>query len=142
MVSGFRSTLDAVCCLYATAPFVQANDLEVAQNYLQKTPSLSFVFSATSFSSPIQRAFTKDAQSGLARMLYPALFYKRSQDLEPAYHDAAQFYWGRPEAWLNSTNLFENSRPYLLPRWRVQDIDEEEDWIRAEHLYWASTKVT
>ena len=75
-------------------------------------------------------------------MFYPELFYKRSQDLKTAYHDAAQFYWGRPEAWLNNKNLFENSRPYLMPRWRVQDIDEEEDWIRAECLYWASTKLT
>ena len=134
--------LESVCCLYATAPFVQCHDLESSQKYLQSTPSLSFVFSATSFASSIHRAFAIDSQSGLASMFYPELFHKRSQDLKTAYHDAAQFYWGRPEAWLSNKNLFENSRPYLMPRWRVQDIDEEEDWIRAECLYWASTKLT
>jgi len=59
-------------------------------------------------------------------------FAKRSQDLEPAYHDAGQFYWGRPQAWLNSENLFEGSKSLVLPSWRVQDIDTQEDWIRAE----------
>jgi N-acylneuraminate cytidylyltransferase len=65
-------------------------------------------------------------------MLQPKEFCKRSQDLEPAYHDAGQFYWGRPQAWLQSGNLFEGSKPLILPRWRVQDIDTENDWIQAE----------
>ena len=43
-----------------------------------------------------------------------------------------RFYWGRPQAWLNSRNLFEFSKPLLLPRWRVQDIDTEDDWTQAE----------
>ena len=136
--SGYH--LDAICCLYATAPFAQAYDIEAAQNDLHTTPGLRFVFSATSFPSPIERAFTIDPQSGLASMINPELFDKRSQDLQTVFHDAAQFYWGRPEAWLKSKNLFESSKPYLLPRWRVQDIDDEDDWIRAEQLYGASTK--
>ena len=65
-------------------------------------------------------------------MLQPAQFSKRSQDLVAAYHDAGQFYWGRPQAWLNTQNLFEGSKALFLPRWRVQDIDTEDDWIRAE----------
>lgn len=137
--SGYH--LDSICCLYATAPFVKPHDLETAKTYLLSTPRLSFVFSATSFASPIQRSFSIDSLSGLANMLHPDLFYKRSQDLEVFYHDAAQFYWGRPEAWMTSKNLFQNSRPYLLPRWRVQDIDEEDDWIYAERLYWASNRL-
>ena len=65
----------------------------------------------------------------------------RNQDLEPAYHDAAQFYWGRAQAWLFAGNLFESSMPLILPRWRVQDIDTEDDWIRAELLYEASSRI-
>ena len=65
-------------------------------------------------------------------MWEPENFAKRSQDLEAAYHDAGQFYWGRPEAWLQTENLFEGSKPLILPRWRVQDIDTEEDWCLAE----------
>ena len=60
----------------------------------------------------------------------------RSQDLEPAFHDAGQFYWGRSEAWLEQRPLFtEKSRMCVLPRYRVQDIDTEEDWERAELIF-------
>ena len=67
-------------------------------------------------------------------MFYPEYVNTRSQDLTEAYHDAGQFYWGRDHAWLNNSNLFEGSLPLVLPRWRVQDIDTEDDWIRAELL--------
>lgn len=132
----------AVCCLYATAPFVEPSEIAKGLYLLDQAAVDRFVFTATAYASPVQRALRIDLASGVAQMMQPEEFNKRSQDLETAYHDAAQFYWGRPEAWLNSLNLFEGSRPYLLPRWRVQDIDEEEDWIRAEYLYWTLTKPT
>ena len=59
----------------------------------------------------------------------------RSQDLEDFYHDAGQFYWANAKRWCDDSNLFESGRPLLLPRWRVQDIDTEEDWKRAEILH-------
>ncbi len=68
-------------------------------------------------------------------MWQPNNFSKRSQDLEDAYHDAGQFYWGRSIAWLTASNLFQGSQMLLLPRWRVQDIDTEDDWKRAELMY-------
>ena len=63
---------------------------------------------------------------------------KRSQDLEEAYHDAGQFYWGRSKDYLSSTGMFSNkSLPVVLPRHLVQDIDTPEDWLRAELMYQA-----
>lgn len=124
----------AVCCLYATAPFVKPADLVEAWQLLEQAPAGSFVFTATSFPFPIQRAIRIDA-AGRSTMFHPEHFNTRSQDLEEAYHDAGQFYWAHPEAWATSLNLFENCRPLILPRWRVQDIDTEEDWIRAELLH-------
>ena len=122
----------AVCCLYATAPFVLPVDIKKGFEMLAQVGSESFIFSATPYSSPIHRALRLDPHSGEARMWCPEQFSKRSQDLEPAYHDAGQFYWGRADAWLKSSNLFEGSRPLLLPRWRVLDIDTEDDWAMAE----------
>ena len=124
----------AVCCLYATAPFVQPGDLVEAARLLEQAPPHSFVFTATSFPFPIQRAIRIDAE-GRSSMIQPEHINTRSQDLEEAHHDAGQFYWGRPSAWASSGNLFDDGRPLLLPRWRVQDIDTEEDWIRAELLH-------
>jgi pseudaminic acid cytidylyltransferase len=124
----------AVCCLYATAPFVRPADLVEAGQLLEQSPASSFVFTATSFPFPIQRAIRIDA-AGRSAMAYPEHFNTRSQDLEEAFHDAGQFYWARPEAWATSLNLFDDGRPLILPRWRVQDIDTEEDWTRAELLH-------
>jgi N-acylneuraminate cytidylyltransferase len=71
-------------------------------------------------------------------MLYPEYRDARSQDLEEAYHDAGQFYWGRAEAWLGRREIFSGSSvPVILPRHRVQDIDTPEDWERAEWMFHA-----
>jgi pseudaminic acid cytidylyltransferase len=126
--------VEALCCLYATAPFVQPVDLAEAARLLEQAPPHSFVFTATSFPFPIQRAIRINAD-GRSSMIQPEQFNTRSQDLEEAYHDAGQFYWGRPAAWVSSRNLFDDGRPLLLPRWRVQDIDTEEDWHRAELMH-------
>lgn len=128
---------NAVCCLYATAPFVQAAELRQGRELLNAVAHDRFVFTATSYASPIQRALKLDPLGGEAHMWQPELFNQRCQDLEAAYHDAGQFYWGRPLAWLTVSNLFEGSRPLLLPRWRVQDIDTPDDWHRAELMHQA-----
>lgn len=124
----------AVCCLYATAPFVQPADLAAGAQLLQRAPTGSFVFSATSFPFPIQRAIRIDA-AGRSAMVHPEHFNTRSQDLEEMFHDAGQFYWARPSDWENSHDIFKDGLPIILPRWRVQDIDTEEDWICAEMLH-------
>lgn len=125
--------LKSVCCLYATAPFLRAADIRGAQEILEVEGS-DFVFSATDFPSPIFRSFGLN-EAGNVKMFFPEHFRTRSQDLPAAYHDAAQFYWGRKEAWLENKAIFaEYSKPYIIPRWRVQDIDTQDDWIRAEVL--------
>ena len=123
-----------VCCLYATAPFVRASDLKNGLELIKKQKEDKFVFTATNFSFPIQRAIRLNSK-GISSMFYPKHFNTRSQDLEKAYHDAGQFYIAKPKIWLEKSNLFENSTPILIPNWRVQDIDEEDDWFRAEIMH-------
>ncbi len=128
--------LTAVCCIYATAPFIRDQDIKRALELLE-SGTWQYVFAATSFAAPIYRSFRQTTSGGL-EMLFPQYFPTRSQDLPEALHDAGQFYWGRPEAWLSSAKVFDDrSTVVLLPRWRVHDIDSEEDWKRAE-LMWAA----
>ena len=125
--------LDAVCCLYATAPFTRPVDLRDGLELL-RSGDWSFTFTATEYASPIFRAFRQHPEGGV-EMFFPEHFTSRSQDLPLALHDAGQFYWGRPQAWLTCRSLFERtSCPLLIPRWRVQDIDTEDEWKRAELL--------
>ncbi len=123
-----------VCCLYATAPFVQPADLQRGLALLESTGAL-YAFSVTSYAFPIQRAIRLTADGRVA-MFDPAQFNTRSQDLEEAWHDAGQFYWGQASAWLQGRRIFSpDAVPVPLPRHRVQDIDTPEDWTRAEWLW-------
>ena len=129
-----RMICEALCCLYATAPFVRPTDLQSAEKNLRNASVGTVVFAATSFAFPIQRAVRIDSE-GYSSMFQPDQYATRSQDLEEAFHDAGQFYWATPQTWGTVVNLFEGARPILLPRWRVQDIDTEEDWCRAELMH-------
>lgn len=123
---------DAVCCIYATAPFLKPERLTEGWARLQ---GKRFAFSVTDYAFPIQRALRQTAD-GSVEMFWPENLPKRSQDLEPAFHDAAQFYWGWAEAWLNGEITFSPiSAPVILPRTEVVDIDTPEDWAVAERLY-------
>ena len=126
----------AICCLFATAPFVNPTDISRGLDLLKSSKSETVVFSATTFPFPIQRAIRLDKE-GYSTSVDPASFPKRSQDLEECFHDAAQFYWASADTWSSKDNLFEGGRAIVLPRWRVQDIDTEEDWKHAELMHFA-----
>ena len=125
---------DEVCCLYATAPFVQVVDLKKGLNLLHESGA-DYAFSVTSYAFPIQRAI-RITREQRAEMIQPEYFNTRSQDLEEAWHDAGQFYWGNTTAWLANKPIFSvGAVPVVLPRHRVQDIDTPEDWERAQLMF-------
>jgi pseudaminic acid cytidylyltransferase len=125
---------DPVCCIYATAPFMEPRDLEKGLRQITGH-NADFAFTVTAYSSPIQRAL-KLTEEGRIEMFHPENYDKRSQDLEKAYHDAGQFYWGRSDAWCSGKMVYASySIPIILPQTRVQDIDTLEDWEQAERLF-------
>tara|TARA_B110000263_G_C15310132_1_gene512622 strand:+ start:2548 stop:3237 length:690 start_codon:yes stop_codon:yes gene_type:complete len=132
--------IDLVCTIYATAPFLEVSDLSKGLKILNKN-NFQVAFSVTSFDFPIQRALKINKNLSVS-MFQPENYNQRSQDLEPAYHDAGQFYWLKTDAILNEVSTFsEKSLAIILPRYRVQDIDTEEDWIRAELMFKSLNKI-
>ena len=126
--------LSVVCCIYATAPFIRQDDLKQGLTILEEG-NWQYVFSASTFPSPIFRSFQKNSEGGL-EMFFPDDFETRSQDLPEALYDAAQFYWGRPQAWLDRVRIFDKTSTVVpIPRWRVQDIDTIEDWEKAQMMW-------
>ena len=124
-------SVEAVCCIYATAPFIRVSDLQESYKIFN-SGDWEYVFTATDFAAPIFRSFKKNQENGL-EMFYPEFFDTRSQDLPEALHDAGQFYWGKPSAWLDGKRIFDqHSTALIIPRFRAQDIDTDADWIRAE----------
>ena len=120
--------------IYATSVFLTTDDLEKGLKAFN-SGDWEYAFSVTNFEYPIFRSLKKHPDGGV-EMFFPEHFESRSQDLPETLHDAAQFYWGKPTAWLNHDKLFDcNSIPVMIPRWRVQDIDTEDDWIQAEKIF-------
>jgi pseudaminic acid cytidylyltransferase len=125
--------INYVCCIYATAPFVKVTYLRQGLELLSDSNQL-FSLSVASFSFPVQRAIKINNEK--ISMFYPEYASTRSQDLDEAYHDAGQFYWGKSQAFLDEIGMFsKDSIPVVLPRYLVQDIDTLEDWKRAELMY-------
>ncbi|MDB3935552.1 pseudaminic acid cytidylyltransferase [Granulosicoccus sp.] len=121
-----------VCCLYATAPLVDAASI---RGGLELLNDCDFVIPVTSYPHPVQRAL-RCSKSGKLDMLNPDKYSTRSQDLDHAWHDVGQFYWGRAAAWHSSVQPYEMyTRAIKIPRWRAQDIDTLEDWEHAEALF-------
>lgn len=133
-VNSRGNSIDEVCCIYATAPFILASDIQNGFNILNDLDA-DYAFSVTTFPFPIQRAIRITSENRI-QMFQPEHFHTRSQDLEEAWHDAGQFYWGKAKAWLLQKPVFDKcSAPVVLPRFRVQDIDTQEDWVRAEYMF-------
>ena len=129
-------SIACACCIYATAPFLQVRYLSEGLERLLQSDKM-FAFSVTTFPFPVRRAI-RIASNGDIEPMFPADIMRRSQDLEEAYHDAGQFYWGKADAFLNEVATFSPaSIPVILPRHLVQDIDTQEDWQRAELMYQA-----
>lgn len=121
---------DTMCCIYPTNPFLTAAKLESSCTQFEEG-SFDALFSAVKYSFPVQRSFV--LREGKMKMLFPEHTLTRSQDLEPVYHDAAQFYWmnckklqEQKKIWTDNTGIFEISET------EVQDIDHPSDWEIAE----------
>ena len=122
------------CCIYPTAPLLQIDSLINGFDLL-KNNELDTVFPVLRFGFPIQRALRMDINS-VVSMVQPENLTKRSQDLEPTYHDAGQFYFLNVERFMKSKKLLtEKSAGIVLNEMDAQDIDTEEDWDIAEFKY-------
>lgn len=123
-----------VCCLYPAAPFVTAGSLREGLAELLRAGT-DYVFPVVTFTYPIQRAI-RIHSTGSIEMIQPEMIRTRSQDLEEAYHDAGQYYWGKTSAWLERKTTFDSdSAVIIVPRYNAQDIDTLEDWEQAELMF-------
>lgn len=125
---------DYICCIYPTAPFVSAGRLREAMEKLTAQDA-DALLPVVKFSFPPQRSVVL-GEDGFLRFKWQEYMLARSQDLEPFYHDAGQFYGLRVESFLEQKKMvMEKTLPLVLPESEVQDIDTEEDWRIAEAKY-------
>mgnify|MGYP001213836755 CR=1 FL=1 len=133
-----------ICCIYPTAVTLHKNDLIKSYKEFSKK-KYNYLFSATEYAHPIQGAFYFNKKNKIKRFdcgHYKGEFKsgkfleRRSQDVIKSYHDAGQFYWGTFQAWKKNQNIYkEKSSIYIIPNYRVVDINYENDWKRAELVF-------
>jgi pseudaminic acid cytidylyltransferase len=121
-----------VCCVYPCNPFLDFLDLKKSFRILKKNKT-KFVFPATEYTHPIQRAFKLNKKN--INFFNKKYELTRTQDLDKSYHDAGQFYWGYISSWLSKKKLHSNGIAFSIPRWKSVDIDNLQDWKRAELLF-------
>lgn len=126
-----RTPITMVACFYATAPLMDIRDVEKGVTLIEEGGA-DYVYSCCEFPFPIQRAVYLDRE-GAPHPFMPDCIPLRSQDLTKAYQDAAQFYLYRPRL-LEGDQARVISRALPVRRFRVVDIDEEDDFILAEAL--------
>ena len=128
--------IEFCACIYATSPLLSVGLIDECFNELRSHTDTDYVFTAARYAFPIQRAVVKTKNGGV-KPFDDFGITQRSQDLEPAYHDAGQLYWGHCETWLDTNKRIfgEHSRMKVMPDHLVQDVDTPEDWVRAELLY-------
>lgn len=127
---------DTVALIYATSPLVSSDDLKDACLEFEKSDKKKAFLAVTPFPAPIEQAFRMKENSDL----YPddaVALSTRTQDLEHAYYDAGMFAIYTPEYIKTSVGGgdFSTFKGYIVPSFRVTDIDWPEDWVRAESLY-------
>ena len=126
-------TFDRVCCIYPCVPFIEVDDLRGALGEFIKGGT-DYCFPVAEYPSAIQRALKLLSDKSLTPF-YPSHEKTRTQDLEAAFYDVGQFYWGQVEAWAQNGNIHSNALGWVIPNWRVVDIDVPDDWRRAELIF-------
>lgn len=126
-------TFEQACCIYPTAPFVTAKKLKEGMELI-KQDDVDSAIPVVQFSFPPQRGVV--VSEGLIKVKEPQSYNMRSQDLEPIYHDAGQFYCFDVEEFVRSKKIVgDKCMPIIVSDLEVQDIDNEEDWKIAEMKY-------
>lgn len=117
-------------CIYPTAPLLSPERLRQAYE-LFKAKNANSLVPVVKFSFPPQRAFV--LRDGYLSYKEPENAPKRSQDLEPLYHDAGAFYFYKTADFLSGTSA--SRVAMILSEIEVQDIDNLDDWALAELKY-------
>jgi len=125
---------DYGCCLYSTAPFITPNHLkEALKNLIDK--SFDTVLAAVKYGHPIERSFQLNNDNKV-KLNNPRKELNRTQDLNPNYHDAGQFYWFKTKSLIKNDSLLNgNVGAIIMDEIEVQDIDSPTDWHLAELKY-------
>lgn len=122
--------IENICCVYPCSIFIKISSLKKAFTILKKNPN-SLVFPIIQHSHPIERSL-KLSKNNKIDFYSKKSYYKRTQDLEPKYFDAGQFYLAKNKTWLKK----DKSRFGIkISKYTSIDIDTAADWNQAKLMF-------
>ena len=134
MYKELNFAFDIICCIYPAAPLITSSRLLDAYELLLQNPDADSVVPVVRYSFPPQRGVI--IRNGYIEYMYQENASKRSQDLEPIYHDCGQFYFCRTDSLLEYGDIIApKSIPFEISEREVQDIDNISDWDIAKIKY-------
>lgn len=125
----------SVCCLYPCTPFTTGNMIKDFYTTMQEQ-NFDYVYPVCEFPSAPQRALKRDYE-GRTLPIDSRFELTRTQDLEAAYFDAGQFYWGTTSAWFSRKNIHSHGHSIVVDWMAGIDIDTIHDWKKAELIHQA-----
>ena len=126
--------IDYACCIYPCAPFVTKEDIKKSFKILASSDQ-SFCYPITEYSHPIQRALKINAEGKLSYYNNKKMSTVRTQDLDITFHDCGQFYWGKVSGWIEDKIMHTDAVGYIVKNSEFVDIDNLDDWERAENIF-------
>lgn len=125
---------DYICCVYPCSIFLDIADIKKTLNLCIKNKN-RFVYPIIKHSHPINRALLTNKKN-ITRFLNKSTKpNSRTQDFPNTYYDSGQFYWGGKDTWIKRKFLHEKSIGYEIENYKTVDIDNKNDWIKAEFLF-------
>lgn len=127
-------SFEYACCIYPCTPLLNKEKLTESFSLLLKH-NFDCVFPIIRYGFPVQRAVRVN-KDGIVKMIQPEHLITRSQDLEPTFHDAGQFYFFNTEKLVSKQKLLTDLTGYIeVSEMEAQDVDNLVDWKLAEVKY-------
>ena len=123
---------DVFCSLYPCTPLVTVEKLQEGLK-IYKESNVDLVFPVVRYSTCPLKDFV--IRNGELVRLFPEYTYTRTQDMEPVYAGAGQFYYYNARTYMEKTDVERKCVGFEIPERETQDIDNEFDWKLAEFKY-------
>lgn len=131
------NAFDHVCLIMACSPLIEATDLIGGAELFDRFKGKRAVLAVAPYPVPVEWAFER-RESGELIPLNPGSFSIRSQDLGAKYYDAGMFSFFSVKRVLCAQGAGSDSDfvGYMLDRRKAIDIDNPEDLLLAEAIYY------
>lgn len=130
----FQKKPKYICCLYPAAPLIHYKDIKYGLNLVKK--KYDYVFTAGAYQSFSPESFYFEKKTKKIKTVFASKEKLILNNVKKFYYDAAQFYWGKYDSWINKKRIFSKSSFIIeIKRDRLQDINTIEDFNFAKKLF-------